>query len=97
MQTQLYESQASEKTDFQKITVLPVERCTTYCRLDVFNPYLIKERSLHLKRNGTLFTCFSCRAIQIEVTNALDTNSFILALKGLWQENVLLDPSCQTM
>ena len=46
----------------------------------MFGPYLIKERKSQLKRYGALFTCFSCRAIHIEVTNALDTNSFILAL-----------------
>ena len=63
---------------------LPVERCTdalpfTYCEVDMFGPYLIKERRSQLKRYGALFTCFSCRSIHIEITNASDTDSFILA------------------
>ena len=35
------------------------------------------------KRYGALFISFSCRVIHIEVTNVLDTNSFILALRRL--------------
>ena len=71
------------KMGFQKMADLPVQRCTvtppfTYCGVDMLNPYLIKERRSQLKRYGALFTCFSCRPIHVEVTNALDTNSFIL-------------------
>ena len=74
------------KTSFQKMADLPVERCTevapfTYCGVDIFGPYLIKEKRSQLKRYGALLTCFTCRATHIEVTNAFDTNSFILALK----------------
>ena len=65
---------------------LPVERCTevapfTYCGVDIFGPYLIKEKRSQLKRYGALLTCFTCRATHIEVTNVFDTNSLILALK----------------
>ena len=107
MQTQLYEvlfieKQVRGKTGFQKMADLPVERCTeappfTYCGVDMFGPYLIKERRSQLKRYGVLFTCFSCRAIHIEVTNTLDTDSFILALRrfmarrgvvrSIWSDN----------
>ena len=34
-----------------------------------------------MKRYCTLFTCFTSRAVYIEVTNALDTDSFIQALR----------------
>ena len=47
----------------------------------MYGPYLIKEKRSQLKRYGVLFTCFICRAIHIEVTNALDTKSLILALR----------------
>ena len=81
---------------------LPVKRSMeapsfTYCGVDMFGPYLIKERRSQLKRYGALFTCFSCRAIHMEITNALDTDSFILALRrfmarrgavrSIWSDN----------
>ena len=81
---------------------LQVESCTevppfTYCGVDMFDPYLIKEKRSQLKRYGALFPCFTCRAIHIEVTNALGTNSFILALRrfmarrgavrSIWSDN----------
>ena len=90
------------KMGFQKMADLPVERCTkgssfTYCGVDMFDPYLIKERKSQLKTYGALLTCFSYRVIHIELTNALDTNSFILALrrfmakryavKSIWSHN----------
>ena len=74
------------KMGFQKMAELLVKRCTEappsrYCGVDIFGPYLFKERRSQLKRYGALFTCFSCRTIHIEVTNTLDTNSFILAIR----------------
>ena len=93
-------SQASRKNEF--LADLPVERCievphVTYCGVDMFGPYLIKERRSQLKRYGALFTCFTCRAIHMEVTNALDTNSFIFArrrfmarrgaVRSIWSDN----------
>ena len=81
---------------------LPQERCTeaapfAYCGVDMFGPLIIKERRSELKRYGALFTCFSSCAVQIEVTNSLDADSFILALhrfmarrgivRSVWSEN----------
>ena len=74
------------KMGYQKMADLPLERCTeaapfTYCGVDMFGPLIIKEIRSELKCYGALFTCFSSRTVQIEVTNSLDADSFILALR----------------
>ena len=81
---------------------LPQERCTeaapfTYCGADMFGLLIIKERRSEFKRYGALFTCFSSHAVHIEVTNSLDADSFILALRrfmarrgtlrSIWSDN----------
>lgn len=70
----------------QKMADLPVDRVTaappfTYCAVDLFGPFVIREGRRELKRYGCLFTCLACRAIHIETTNSLDTASFINALR----------------
>ena len=70
----------------QKMADLPKERIQpeapfTYVGVDMFGPFYIKEGRKELKRYGALFTCFSSRAIHIEVTHSLNTDSFILALR----------------
>ena len=47
----------------------------------MFGPFTIRERRSDLKRCCALFACFTCRAVLIEVTNALDTDPFIQALR----------------
>ena len=73
------------KMGYQRMEDLPLERCTeaaafTYCGVDLFGPLIIKEKRSELKRYGAPFTCVSSRAVHIEVTNSLYTESFILAL-----------------
>ena len=70
----------------QKMADLPKVRCLevppfTHCGVDMFGPYTIRERRSNLKRYCALSTCFANRAVHIEVTNALDTDSFIQALR----------------
>ena len=65
---------------------LPLSRTTieppfTFCGADVFGYILVKEGRKTLKRYGVLFTCFSLRAIHIEVVSSLETDSFIQALR----------------
>ena len=70
----------------QKMSDLPAERTSseppfTYCGVDMFGPFIVKEGRKELKRYCALFTCFSSRAVHIEVTSKMDTDSFIQALR----------------
>ena len=70
----------------QKMADLPSDRlqCAppfTYCGVDLFGPFLIKEGRREIKRYGVLFTCLSSRAIHLETCNSLETSSFINALR----------------
>jgi hypothetical protein len=70
----------------QKMADLPKERIEpeppfTYVGVDLFGPFYVKEGRKELKRYGTLFTCFSLRAIHIEVAHNLSTDSFIMCLR----------------
>ncbi|XP_050390455.1 uncharacterized protein LOC126809746 [Patella vulgata] len=69
----------------QKMSNLPEDRLEstapfTYCGVDCFGPWLIKEGRKELKRYGVLFTCLNCRAIHVETVNTMTTDSFINAL-----------------
>ena len=70
----------------QKMANLPEDRLEpappfTHCGVDYFGPWLIKEGRKELKRYGVLFTCLSSRAIHLEVSATLETDSFINALR----------------
>jgi hypothetical protein len=73
-------------TGIQKMSDLPEERISseapfTYCGVDMFGPYGVKEGRKELKRYCALFTCLSSRSVHIEVTCSMDTDSFIQALR----------------
>ncbi|CAB4017128.1 hypothetical protein pdam_00011563, partial [Paramuricea clavata] len=54
----------------------------TYSAVDYFGPwYVIKEGRKEVKRYGALFTCMAGRAIHIDVTHSMETDSFIQALR----------------
>ena len=70
----------------QKMADLPEDRLEpappfTYCAVDLFGPFHIKEGRKELKRYGVLFTCMSSRAIHLETANSLETDSFIQSLR----------------
>ena len=65
---------------------LPVDRVEpsppfSYVGIDLFGPFLVKERRSELKRYGLVFTCLSSRAVHLECANFMTTDSFILALR----------------
>ena len=70
----------------QKMASLPVVKLEpappfTYCAVDCFGPFYIKEGREELKRWGVLFTCMSCRAVHVETVNTMETDSFIICLR----------------
>ena len=70
----------------QRMSDLPDDRLEptppfTYCALDYFGPFIIKDGRKELKRYGVLFTCMASRAVHIENANSLETDSFINALR----------------
>ena len=62
----------------QNMASLPRDRMCeeppfTYCGVDLFGPFVVKEGHKELKRHGTLFTCLPTRAIHSEAANSLST------------------------
>ena len=73
-------------TQTQKMADLPEDRLQpappfTYCAVDYFGPWIVKEKRKEMKRYGALFTCMTSRAIHLEVCHSLATDSFINALR----------------
>ena len=56
------------------------QNSTFYCGVDMFGPFYIKEEGLELKRYAAMFVCLASRAVHIEVTHQIDTDSIIKAL-----------------
>ena len=70
----------------QKMANLPISRVEpappfSYCAVDCFGPWYVKEGRREVKRYGTLFTCMASRAIHIEVAHSMETDSFLQALR----------------
>ena len=53
----------------------------TFSAVDYFGPWYVKEGHRELKHYGVLFTCLPSRAIHLEVSNSLDTDSFLNAYR----------------
>lgn len=75
------------RTEEQKMANLPSERMETappftYCGMDCFGPFYIKEGRKELKRYGLLFTCLCSRAVHIELLDNLSTDAFLNSLRA---------------
>ena len=73
-------------TGEQKMADLPAERIIpvppfTYCGVDLFGPFQIKQERKEVKRYGVLFTCLVSRAVHIETADSLETDSFMNAFR----------------
>ena len=53
----------------------------TYCSVDLFKPFFVKERRSEMKRYEALFACLASRAVHIELVASMETDSFIMALR----------------
>ena len=71
----------------QKMADLPRGRMReeapfTFCGVDMFGPFVVKNGRKEMKRYGAFYTCLSSRAIHSEVTYSLNTVFFIMCLRG---------------
>jgi len=74
-------------TEEQKMADLPPDRMETtppftYCGMDCFGPFYIKEGRKELKRYGLLFTCLCSRAVHIELLDDMTADAFINAFRA---------------
>ena len=71
----------------QKMADLPRPRVTpdqppfTCVGIDYFGPFFVRQKRSMVKRYGAIFTCLAVRAVHLEISYTLDTDSFILALR----------------
>ena len=74
-------------TEDQRMADLPRERLETtppftYCGMDCFGPFHVKDGRKELKRYGLIFTCLCSRAVHIELLDDMTTDAFINALRS---------------
>ena len=70
----------------QKMANLPKDRVepsppVTFCGIDCFGPFIVREGRKELKKYGLLITCMCSRAVHIEMLDDMTTDSFINALR----------------
>ena len=75
------------KPEGQKMADLPESRLQidshpfAFTGLDYFGPMLIQQKRSQIKRYGCIFTCLTTRAVHLEVSVDLSTDSFINVLR----------------
>lgn len=54
----------------------------TYCGMDCYAPFYVREGRKELKRYGLLIKCMCSRAVHLEMLDDLSTDSFINSLRA---------------
>ena len=77
-----------EKVGVQIMADLPKDRFQeaapfTYCAVDMFGPFKTKVKRNEVNCYGAMFTCLASRAVHIEVSHSMTTDSFIQTLGRL--------------
>ena len=65
---------------------LPLDRIEpspplTYCGMDCFGPFMIKEGRREMKKYAVIFTCMNSRAVHIEVLDDMTTDALLNVLR----------------
>ena len=76
------------KVCLQKMGDLPSDGLTqeprfTFCGIDMFKPFMVKDGRKQTKCCGAIFRYMSSRVVQIKTTNSMSTDSLMLALRRL--------------
>lgn len=75
------------KPETQIMADLPMERISpnqppfSHVGVDVFGPMQVSVKRSSAKRYGCIFTCFTTRAVHLEVINSLDSDAFLNAFR----------------
>ena len=69
----------------QKMANLPSDRLESapfsYCGMDCFGPFTVKDGRKEHKKYGLLLTCMSCRAVHVEMLDDMSTDALINGLR----------------
>lgn len=70
-----------QMADLPGFRVTPTTRPFEETGMDYFGPITVTVGRRHEKRYGALFTCLATRAVHIEVTSSLNTDSALMAIR----------------
>ena len=69
-----------QKADLPKDRMC-IEPPCTYCGINIFGPFVVKDGWREIKIYGALYVCLSSRAVHIEVVHSLSTDLLILSFR----------------